>query len=435
MSLKDKAPAIGDAVPLASWLALFLMLGAYTFSWIDRYLLVILVDPIEKDLGLSDAQMGLMTGFAFSLVYALAGFPLARLADKGARRSILATVTGVWSLVTLLTSVVGNFIGLAATRTVIAVCEAGCSPASHSLISDYFPPRRRSMAFSIYVLGISFGIWLGLALGGLISDRYGWRMAFVLLGAPGAVLAFAIRFFMREPQRGSFDATHEADRDYNMREALKVFWQRRSFLAAITGLALLSFSSSAMEIWAPVWLMRVRDAGTGEIGSIFGTIEGIAGFAGTLVAGYIADRCAARDPRWYAWLLVIATVVMVPGEIMFLSLGHSGNALWVYTWLSLAVFAMSTYTAPMFALAQLLMPPRMKALGAATLLFALNMVGSGLGPSVAGYLSNLMAPSFGPDALKYAMLFSMLMIVPGLACMVYAGFRLPKDLALARQEV
>lgn len=419
----------GDAVPVFSWIALALMLGAYAFSWIDRYLLVILVEPIEKDLGLTDAQLGLMTGFAFSLVYALAGFPFARWADRGSRRTILALATGLWSLMTVATGFVRGFVGLAAARTAVAVCEAGCSPASHSLISDYFPPRRRSMAFSIYVLGISFGIWLGLALGGLISDAYGWRTAFIVLGAPGIVLAVVIRLVLREPPRGRFETGRDAERTYKLGEALAVFWQRRSFLAAIMGLALLSFSSSALEIWAPVWLMRVRDAGAGEIGSIFGGIEGIAGIGGTLIAGYITDRCAVHDPRWYVWVLAIATAVFVPAALLFFSAGASGSALTVYAWLSVAVLAMSTYTAPMFALTQLLMPPRLKALGAATMLFVLNMIGSGCGPSAAGYLSDLLTPAFGPEALKYAMLLSMLALIPGLVCLGYAAVRLPKDLA------
>jgi predicted MFS family arabinose efflux permease len=431
MSARKNNTALGDAIPLMSWVALILMLGAYTFSWIDRYLLVILVDPIEKDLGLTDAQMGLLTGFAFSLIYSLAGFPLARMADRGSRRNILAIATGLWSLMTLVTGFVRGFAGLVLARASIAVCEAGCSPASHSLISDYFPPRRRSMAFSIYVLGISFGIWLGLAAGGLISDRYGWRMAFVVLGAPGIALAVIIRLVLRDPQRGRFDIGHEANRSYKLNEALGVFWQRRSFLAAILGLALLSFSSSALEIWAPVWLMRARDASAGQIGSIFGGIEGIAGTLGTLIAGYLADRCGARDPRWYIWVLVIAVVLVVPAEILFLYTGQSGNPFWVYTWLSLVVVGMSTYTAPMFALGQLLMPPRLKALGAATLLFALNMIGSGAGPSIAGGLSDLLTPSFGADALKYAMLLCMLTLIPGLACLGYAIVRLPHDLARA----
>lgn len=435
MSVQENIVKGNDTIPLMSWIALILMLGAYTFSWIDRYLLVILVEPIEKDLGLTDAQMGLMTGFAFSLVYALAGFPLARWADKSSRRSILAIVTGVWSLITVATSFVVSFWGLVVTRTAVAVCEAGCSPASHSLISDYFPPRRRSMAFSVYVLGISFGIWLGLALGGLISDRFGWRVAFIVLGAPGIVLAIIIRLVMCEPSRGAYDVGHASDRDYKLREAVKVFWQRRSFLAAIAGLSLLSFSSSALEIWAPVWLMRVRYAGAGEIGSIFGSIEGVAGIGGTLIAGYIADRCAARDPRWYVWVLVIATALVVPAELLFLYTGQSGNPFVVYGWLALAVFGMSTYTAPMFALGQLLMPPRLKAFGAATLLFALNMIGSGAGPSVAGFLSNALAPVFGADALKYAVLSSMLAIIPGLACLIYAAIRLPHDLSQPGQEI
>jgi predicted MFS family arabinose efflux permease len=421
-------------VPVMSWFVLALLLAAYTSSWIDRYLLIILVQPIETDLGLSDAQMGLLTGFAFAVVYSLAAFPIGRWADNGSRRNILALATGMWSVMTVATGFVSTFFGLVFMRASVAVGQSGCSPASHSLISDYFPPQRRSVAFSIYVLGISLGIWLGLALGGMISDRYGWRAAFIVLGAPGIALALAIRFLLPEPKRGVYDGHGASNRSYSLSETLVEFRRRRAFLAAALGLALLSFSSSGLEMWTPVWLMRVRGAGAGEIGSIFGGIEGIAGMAGTLIAGFVTDRFAARDPRWYLWVVVISAVLVIPFEYLFLFTAERAGNLWMYGWLTVTVLVMSTYTAPMFAFAQFMLPPRLKAVGAATLLFALNMIGTGGGPSAVGALSNALAPLYGTAAsLKYGMALTMLALVPALVCFGYAIVRLPKDLQLTTQ--
>jgi len=186
---KEATPAVGSKVSLYSWIVLFLLCAVYSFNWMDRYVLVILLEPIRKDLGLSDTAAGLLTGFVFSSVYALAGFPIARLADRGSRRTVIAIAVAAWSVMTTGAGFARGFFTLAIARMGVAVCEAGCSPPAHSLISDYFPPRRRGTAMALYSLGISIGIWAGLSLGGEISERYGWRAAFFVLGLPGLLLA------------------------------------------------------------------------------------------------------------------------------------------------------------------------------------------------------------------------------------------------------
>lgn len=409
----------------ASWIALGLLLAAYTFSWVDRYIFAILIEPIRIDLGLADWQIGLLTGFAFTLAYSIAGFPFARWADRGDRSAIISVAMACWSVITALCGLAGSFPALAAARSGVAICEAGCNPSAHSLISDLFAPHRRALAFAIYGLGISLGIWLGLALGGMISEAYGWRVAFMALGAPGLLLALVLRFFLVEPPRGRFDPTGEgAARHYPWRDALALLWRRRAFVALIFGLALLSFNGSGIQLWAPTYLLRAGDADIGTVGLFTGTATGASGIVGTLLAGYIADRFATRDPRWYLWIAIGAAGFIAIVQVLFLFLSGWPS----YIFFTLTMFGLSTYTAPLFSAGQILLPPRLRAFGAATLLFLLNMIGQGAGPAVIGVLSNGLSTGNAHDALRAAMACSMVSLVPAVACLFYAAHRLPGDL-------
>lgn len=412
-------------VPSSSWLALGLLLAAYTYSWIDRYIFAMLMEPIRIDLRLSDWQIGLLSGFAFTLAYSIAGFPFARWSDRGRRSFIIAAAMSAWSLMTVLCGMVSSFAGLVLTRSGVAVCEAGCSPAAHSLISDYFPRRRRAFAFAIYGLGISFGIWLGLALGGMISQAYGWRVAFVAMGAPGLILALVILFALKEPPRGQFDhGMQTRSEHYNWREGLQILWKRRAFVAIALGLSFLSFNGSGIQLWAPTYMLRAGEANMATIGVLTGTANGIAGMAGTLLAGYVADRFSGKDPRWVLWIAMSSAAIVVPGQFLFL---HTSGAT-SYTFYTLTMFGLSIYTAPLFAAGQMLLPPRLRAFGAATMLFLLNMIGPGAGPAAIGALSDLFAAQDPQQGLRQAMTLSSISVVPALLCLLYAASRLSADL-------
>jgi MFS family permease len=425
----DSSPGT-DRVPLYSWAVLLLLVAVYTFNWIDRYILIILIEPIQADLGISDTAMGLLTGFAFSVVYSSVGFPIARWADRGSRRTIIALALGVWSLMTMLSGLARSFTTLAAARVGVAVCEAGCSPPAHSLISDYFPARRRGTAFAIYGLGISFGIWLGLMLGGLINERYGWQAAFFILGLPGLLLALLVRVAIREPVRGQHDKhVPDADRHYTMREAIRVMWTRRAFVAIALGIGLLTFAGSGLEMWTPTYLIRTLGLGTAEIGMVSGAIEGIAGITGTLIAGILADRLAARDPRWYLWFPLIGMAIAAPAELLFL---YGGRDL-IYVYYFITIIGSASYMAPMFAVGLMLLPPRMRALGSSVMLFVMNMIGTGAGPFAVGMLSDHFAPLYGGDALRHAIALTQVGIVLGVACIGYAIWRLPREFAAIKR--
>jgi len=174
----------------------------YTFNFIDRQILGILVEPIKQDLGVSDTAMGLLTGLAFAVFYTVMGIPIARIADRTNRRNLIAIALAIWSGFTALQGAAQNFWQLLIFRVGVGVGEAGCSPPSHSIISDYYPANRRATALGIYSLGIPVGILFGFFVGGWMEQFFGWRWAFVVVGIPGLILALVVRFTVSEPPRG-----------------------------------------------------------------------------------------------------------------------------------------------------------------------------------------------------------------------------------------
>jgi len=193
--------------------ALALLTAVYVVNFIDRQILAILIEPIKAELGVSDTAMGFLSGSAFALFYAFAGIPIARWADRGVRRDVIALGLALWSGMTALSGIARSFAQLALARTGVGVGEAACSPAAHSLIADYFPREKRATAMAIYSTGIHAGILLGFVLGGWIREAFGWRAAFLCVGTPGLVLAVIVRWTLREPPRGWRDAATSAASD------------------------------------------------------------------------------------------------------------------------------------------------------------------------------------------------------------------------------
>lgn len=376
-----------------AWIVLAMLVAVYSFSWIDRSLLIILIDPLSKDLHVSNTEMGLLTGFGSSLLYSLAGFPIARLADKGSRRLIITAALSVWSLLTALSGFAGNFIALAFTRFGIAISSAGCSPSAYSLISDYFPQKRRGTAIAIYSLGISIGMWAGLTFGGILEDHFGWRTAFMALGFPGVVLAVLFFLVVKEPRRGVYDTHLEGgDRQYSLPEAARHIFGHPTFIAIAIGFSLIAAANSAFENWIPTYMIRVNHMSSTEVGSISGLFQGITGFAGTLLFGFLADKLGSRDRRWYLWIPIFGFLIM--GSAILLFFRCTGTPMYVCYFL--IELSASAFYAPIFTASQALLPPRLRALGMATVLFLLNVIGMGAGPFLTGWLSDVLA-AYGLD--------------------------------------
>ena len=193
----------------------------YVFNFVDRQLLVILQESIKNELHLSDTQLGLLSGFTFAIFYVTLGIPIARFADKGSRRNVVAMSLGLWSLMTAFSGLARNFVQLLLARIGVGVGEAGGSPPAHAMISDYFPPEKRSTALSIYSTGIYIGVLIGFLMGGYLNQRLGWRTAFFVLGIPGIIFCFLFYTTVKEPRRGATDASASLiEKNQSIREVL-----------------------------------------------------------------------------------------------------------------------------------------------------------------------------------------------------------------------
>ncbi len=364
-------------------------------NFVDRQILTILAKPIADELGFSDTQLGLLTGPAFALFYTFAGIPIARWADVGVRRSIIALALLIWSGMTAVTALAGNLTQLALARVGVGVGEAGCSPPAHSLISDLFPVERRATALAIYSLGIPIGGALGSLLGGWLGQLYGWRVAFLAVGLPGVLLALVVRYTLREPPR---EAVHRRE---SVREVFSFMARRPAFVHMSIGAALHAFYGYGAASFIPVFLMRVHGLQLGELGTWLAAIGLTTGVAGTYLGGSISDRLAKLEVSWYMRVPAIASIIGVPFSFLFYLWPEGRTALL----LSIPGALLGPiYLGPTFAMTQSLVRPHMRALASAILLFIINLIGLGLGPWFVGMLSDALKPSYGTDAIRYALL-------------------------------
>ncbi len=371
----------------------------FVFNFIDRQILAILLDPIKKDLGVSDTAMGFLTGFAFALFYTLCGLPLARWADRGSRGTVISVGLFLWSLMTAISGLATNFFQLAAARVGVGVGEAAATPASHSLISDYFPPERRATALAIFNMGANIGILLGFVIGGWIGQYYGWRIAFYVVGLPGILLAVIVKYTIPEPPRGLSD-THGDDTLYSIKDVFKYLWSLPSFRHVTIASALFTFSSYGLFIWTASFLGRVHHMEQLQIGIWVGLILGIAGGLGLVIGGILCDRLAKKDLRWQLWLCAVSGIITIPFLFLFLFLPDYKFALICFI---SVVFFGAFYVGPSYALAQGLATLRMRALASAIIMFFNNLIGLGLGPLIIGMLNDYLNPTFGDEAVRYSM--------------------------------
>jgi MFS family permease len=383
----------------ARWV-LGLLFVVYVFNFIDRQILAILLQPIKEELGASDTAMGFLTGIAFALFYTFAGIPIARAADRRARRTIIALGVTVWSGMTALSGMVGTFGQLAVARIGVGIGEAALVPPAHSLISDYFPPARRATAIAIFSMGVHVGIACGFLLGGWIAEFFGWRRAFYAVGLPGLGLAVLVRFTVREPIRGRVEGlVLDMSRD-SVAEVLRFLWARRSFVHLALAAALHSFGGYAFAVWGPPFFMRVHGMASGPLGTWLGCVLGVGGAIGAVIGGLLGDRFGATDARWKLWVPGIGTLVQIPIVLLVLTTPAPYPAM---LFLIPSAVLSAIWFGPVFALTQSLVKVRMRATAAAVLVFVINLIGLGLGPLSIGMLNDVLRPRFGPDAIRYSL--------------------------------
>jgi predicted MFS family arabinose efflux permease len=383
----------------ANWV-LALLFAVYVFNFVDRQILNILVEPIKQELGVSDRAMGLLTGFTFAVFYTFAGIPIARLADRGPRRSVIAAGAVLWSAMTAASGLARGFAQLALARIGVGVGEAACSPPAHSLLSDYFPPERRTTALAVYASGIHFGTAFGYLAGGWLNQVFDWRTAFFAVGLPGVVVAALLRLTVREPPRGLSEGGAHGEPLPGVREVFDFLWGLRSFRHLSLGAAFAAFAGYGMASWTPAFLIRVHHMGTGEIGTWLGLIAGLAGASGAWLGGWLTDALRVRDARFGLWIPAISVLAGLPfvAGLLFWPDPHVALLLSIPSTLAGAM-----WLGPVFALTQTLVRIRMRAVASAILLFVINLIGLGLGPYTVGALNDLLHPRFGAEAVRYSL--------------------------------
>ena len=382
--------------------ALGLLTVVYSFNFIDRQLLSILQESIKLDLSLSDSQLGLLTGFAFALFYVTAGIPIARIADRSNRRNIVAISIGLWSFMTALSGFVQNYGQLLAARVGVGVGEAGGSPPSHSIVSDIFPPESRASALAFYSTGVNIGILFGFLFGGWLNEFFGWRVAFMVVGAPGILIAILVRYTLREPIRGLMEKKKVSDAQPPFMEVVHLLWSRKSFRHMALGAGLNALAAYATINWLASFFIRTHGMSTGELGTWLALSTGLLGAIGVFGGGVLADKLAPSDKRWYVWLPSLIGFFCVPFMIGVYLVPNQYVALFL-SFIPGLLF--NVYLGTSIATSHGLVGLRMRATASAILFLILNIIGLGLGPWLVGVLSDYLAPTLGVDSLRYAMVY------------------------------
>ena len=404
----DNAAAASTDTPYARKSYRYFVLGVltlvYALNFVDRQLLVILQEQIKAELLLSDTQLGLLSGFAFALFYVSCGIPIARWADRGTRRSIIALALTVWSLMTAVSGLAQNYLHLLLARIGVGVGEAGGSPPAHSMISDIFRKEERATALSIYSVGIYIGILLGFALGGWIADTFGWRTAFFVVGLPGVLVAVFLRFTVKEPLRGWSEGRQtDTAPPPPFGDVLKFLWSRRTFRNLALAGSLQALVIYGIGNWLPSYFLRNFEISLTELGIWMALTSGFGGGAGSFFGGWMTDRLGVRDARWYVWGPAILMLAITPVLLLILTTATLQLALLLT---GLFHFLSASYLGPALAVSHGLVGLRMRALTSAIFFFFINLIGLGLGPLIVGYLSDSFSAGGNDNALAQAMLFT-----------------------------
>ena len=382
------------------WYVVWLLFVVYVLNFVDRQILTILVEPIRKEFNFSDTQMGLLGGFAFAVVYSVLGIPIARIADRKNRVTIISISLFVWSFFTVLTGRAHSFMQLFAARVAVGIGEAGCTPPAYSIIGDYFEKKRRTTAIAIYSMGIYGGVFVGYLVGAQVAQAYGWRMAFYVVGLPGIVLALIVKLTLREPPRGFAEGAVAitSATPPPVREVLSKLLTKATFWHLSLATALHAFVGYGVNGFHPSFLIRTHGLTVGEAGTVLALVSAISGVGGTWFGGWLADKLSTSkgDVRWQLWTPGIATLLNVPAAILAYTLADK-NMVIATMFVSLVFGVM--YLGPSYATMQRLVEIRERALGSAVLLLIVNLIGLGLGPTLVGVVSDAMFAYFGEQGL------------------------------------
>jgi MFS family permease len=426
----DLAPQVAAQASAAGpsrrrYYVLALLTIIYALNFLDRTIFNVLIEPIKKEFFLSDTTMGLLAGFGFVLFYSLLGIPIARIADRINRRNIVAAAFAFWSAATALCGMASSVTTLALARIGVGIGESAGTPASQSLIADLFDKNDRPRALGIYAIGTYLGVFMGYFLGGYINQYYGWRMAFFVAGLPGLALAAVLWLTVSEPRRGAMAETFSPE---PLGPTLGFLASQRTFVVVLIGFCLTTYTNYATAAWIPPFLARVHHLNSAEIGTYAGTFKGLFGMAGTLVGGLVVAQISRRDDRWKLWAPAITSGLAGPVFAVCMLTPDFGT---MVAALAATSFLVGFHLGPIFAIAQTVARPSMRALASAIILLTATCFGQGVGPLAVGMINDALKNDYGADAVRYSLLSAAATTTLGALLFVWAAATIRDDIKRA----
>jgi MFS family permease len=412
--------------PVRRYFVLGLLTLIYALNFLDRTIFNVLIEPIKKEFALSDTAMGLLAGFGFVLFYSLMGIPIARVADRLNRRNIVGLALAFWSAMTLFCGMAQSVTTLALARIGVGIGESAGTPASQSMVADLFSKNERPRALGVYAIGTYLGVFLGYFIGGFVNQHYGWRTAFFTAGLPGIVLAAVLWLTVSEPRRGAMAETFTPQ---PLGSTLAFLASQRSFVIVLIGFCLTTYTNYATSAWIPPFLARVHHLSSVEIGSYAGTFKGLCGMAGTLVGGLVVAQISQRDDRWKLWAPAIMSGLA--GPVFAVCMLTSSFPIMIAA-LALTSFLVGFHLGPIFAIAQTVARPSMRALASAIILLTATCFGQGVGPLAVGIINDALKDTYGTDAVRYSLLSAAVTTTLGALLFVSAARTIRGDIKRAR---
>ncbi len=423
---------MADPTPtrLYSRYVLAVLSASYVVNYLDRYVLTMLAGPIKAELGVSDATMGFLLGPAFALLYTGLGIPVASLADRHSRRNLIAAGMLVWSGFTAFSGLARSPWQIAVARIGVGIGEAAGAAPAHSLIADYFPPASRATALAVFLMGVPIGQMLGTLIGGLLVAPLGWRNVFLVVGLPGIAIAALILATVREPSRPVLPALASPyAAGVEILRSIGALLRIRTFRLLAIGGAFTAIAAAGVGAWLPEMFVRSHQMSLRDFGVGYGLVNGAATLTGVLLGGVLADRLGRRSPPTR---LVVAAASVAFSMPILIAICAVPNP-WLAIALSVPNGIVGSGWGPiLFAMAQSLAPARYRAVASSVLI--LFLTGGGVGPWAIGVASDLLAPRFGGESLRIAMIGMLSTMTVGIAALLAARRSLMTDLERASAE-
>lgn len=414
-------PVDGVGTARVAWTVGFLTLVS-TFNYLDRSLLGLLLPLIKDDLALSDTALGLISGLAFGVVYALLCLPIASLADRSSRRNIITAGFALWSLMTALTGYVASGFQLAGCRLMMAAGEAAGVAPSQSMISDAVTPERRPFALAIFQTAFAIDAIIFLPVAAWVAGVYGWRTAFQIAGLLGILLSILFFVTVREPARRSRNTERPARA--TLIQAIVGLWKVPAFRVMMLGVGFTGGALNATSAWTSSLLVRVHNLTVTEVGIYATPARGVVAIVGILLVGWLAERLGRRDARWRFGVPALVCLIVAPCYLMFLL--SDAKPIWI-TGMLLSGALYTATQGPIFAVVIAVSPDHMKTVALAVKVFVANLLGQIIGPLAVGVLNDLLVPSHGIQGIRYSMIVVVLCYVMAAICFLWAGRLAQRD--------